>query len=165
MIKRKTEERRQLKLLVTNEQLKERYNIEVSNRYEVLSREESLEEEEELDRDWRILQTALTEPTKEIVPKQERRRRQKWMTEEILDKMDERRRNKDRNTQRYSELNAEIRGECDRAKAKLEPMATQPLRRAATRSLAPTLKPTRIEVAIPNPKGTINTKPLMLLTI
>ena len=45
------EERRQLKLLVTNQQLKESYSIEVENRYEMLRSEESLEDEEELDRD------------------------------------------------------------------------------------------------------------------
>ena len=44
------EERRQLKLLVTNQQIKESYSIEVENRYEVLRSEESLEDEEELDK-------------------------------------------------------------------------------------------------------------------
>ena len=38
------------------------------------------------------------------------------MTEEILDKMDERRRNKERNPQRYEELDLEIRQECNAAK-------------------------------------------------
>ena len=38
------------------------------------------------------------------------------MTEGILDKMDEKRRNKERNPQRYEELELEIRQECNSAK-------------------------------------------------
>ena len=116
LIKRKTEEKRQLNLLTTDQQLKDRYRIEVFNRYEVLNSEEPLHEEEETDRNWRHLQVALKETADEIVPKQERRRRQSWMTEGILDKMDERRRNKERNPQRYEELDLEIRQECNTAK-------------------------------------------------
>ena len=66
--KRKREERRQLKLLLTDEQLKESYRVEVTNRYEVLNSEEPLEREEEADRDWRNLKTAFTEPVNEMVP-------------------------------------------------------------------------------------------------
>ena len=114
--KRKTEERRELKLLRTNNQLREAYELEVANRYEVLNNEEPIEGEEELDREWRVLQLALTETTTKLVPKAERRGRQKWMTEEILEKMEERRISKDRNPQRYEELNLEIRRACDTAK-------------------------------------------------
>ena len=77
LIKRKMEDRRQLKLLVTNQGLRELYRVEVSNRYEVLRNEEPLEGEEELDRDWRTLQSSLKDSTEKLVPKQERRRRQK----------------------------------------------------------------------------------------
>ena len=75
-----------------------------------------MEGEEELDGDWRKLQKSFNETAKELVPKQERRRRQRWMTEEILDKMEERRECKERNHRRYEELNQEIRQNCDTAK-------------------------------------------------
>ena len=75
-----------------------------------------MEEEEETDRNWRNIQLALVEPAKEKVPKQERRGRQRWMTEEILNKMEEKRAIKERNPQRYEELNLEIRQACDEAK-------------------------------------------------
>ena len=81
-----------------------------------MNSEEPLDEEEETDRDWRHIQIAFKETADEIVPKQERRRRQNWMTEGILDKMDEKRRNKERNPQRYEELELEIRQECNTAK-------------------------------------------------
>ena len=64
------------------------------------------------------MKIALTEPANEMVPKQERRGRQKWMTNRILDKMEEKRLNKETNPQRYEELEFEIKEECDRAKEK-----------------------------------------------
>ena len=116
VIRRKREDRREIKQLITNEQLKEAYRIEVENRYEALNSEEPLEGEEEMDREWRYLGAALTETAREMVPKQQRRGRQRWMTEEILDMMEERRTQKERNPQRYVELNLEIRRACDEAK-------------------------------------------------
>ena len=116
VVRKKREERRELKQLITNVQLKEVYRVEVENRYEVLNSEEPLEGEEEMDRDWRHIKTALTETAKEKVPKQERRGRQRWITEEILDKMEEKRTQKERNPQRYEELELEIRQACDGAK-------------------------------------------------
>ena len=62
------------------------------------------------------MQGALTEPAREMVPKRERGRRQRWMTEEILEKMKERRMQKERNPQRYEELNREVRQACNAAK-------------------------------------------------
>ena len=88
----------------------------METRYGVLNSEEPLEVEEETDRRWRCIEAALTEPAKEMVPKQVRRGRQRWMTDEILDKMEEKRAQKDRNPQRYEELNLEIRQACDEAK-------------------------------------------------
>ena len=114
--KTERKERLQLKLLLTDEELKESYRVEVANRYEVLNSEEPLGGEEELDRDWRNLKISFTEPANEMVPKQERRGRQKWMTNRILDMMEERRINKETNPQRYEELNLEIRQACDMAK-------------------------------------------------
>ena len=114
--RRKTNEKLNLKLLTTDEQLKEAYRIEVENRYGVLSNEEPIEGEEELDGEWGRLQGALTEPAREMVPKREGGRRQRWMTEEILNKMKERRLQKDRDPQRYEELNREVRRDCDAAK-------------------------------------------------
>ena len=116
IIRRKVAERLNLKLLQTDNLLKERYRIEVENRYEILNNEEPTDREEELDKDWKRLQKAYNETAKQVVPKRERRQRRRWMTEEILDKMEERRENKDTNPQRYEELNQEIRQECDSAK-------------------------------------------------
>ena len=114
--KRRIEEKLNLKLLINDEQLKETYRIEVENRYGILNNEEPLEEEEEMDADWQKLQKALNDPAKEMVPKTERRGRQRWMTEGILDKMEEKRKCKESNPPRYEELEQEIRQECDTAK-------------------------------------------------
>ena len=116
VIKSRKEERRDLKQLITNEHLKEAYRVEVENRYGVLNSDEPLEEEVEMDREWRNIQISLTKTAKEMVPKQEKMRRQRWMTNEILDKMEERRAQKERNPQRYEEMNWEIRQQCDTAK-------------------------------------------------
>ena len=69
-----------------------------------------------MDGDWRKLQTAFTEPAKEMVPKWDRTGKPGWMTPEILERMEERRVNKERNLQRYEKLNLEIRQACDAVK-------------------------------------------------
>ena len=61
------------------------------------------------------MQDVLVSAAEDIIP-HEKRRRKAWMTDEILDKMEEKKAEKDRNPQRYKELNLEIRQACDEAK-------------------------------------------------
>ena len=44
-----------------------------------------------------------------MIPKVERKQKQKWMTEEILEMLKERRKFKDRNENRYNEINHQIK--------------------------------------------------------
>ena len=81
--------------------MKERYRMEVENKYNLLENEVNIDGEESINRDWRLLQEALNETTVKLVPQKERTRRHNWMTEEILAKMEERRQYKGRNEDRY----------------------------------------------------------------
>ena len=114
--KQKIEPQRDLNLLRKNAEMKERYRIEVENKYNLLENEVNIDGEESINRDWRLLQEALNETTVKLVPQKERTRRHNWMTEEILAKMEERRLCKGRNEDGYREINTEIRQDCDAAK-------------------------------------------------
>ena len=89
--------------------IKERYSVAVRNRFD------ALEEGETGEHQWSRICEALTQAANTVVPKKERKRRQEWMTEEILRKMERRRRNQ-RNRAEYRRLDGEIRRECSAAK-------------------------------------------------
>ena len=85
----------QLQLLRVNNDLRNRYSVEVQNRFDILCNEN--EDNTDANTEWSALQNSLVETANDMIPKVERKKKQKWMTEEILEMMKERRKFKDRN--------------------------------------------------------------------
>ena len=92
-----------------NKNIKEKYTIEVQNRYEAFN---YLEEGE---KDWSKLIECFTDPLEETVPRKVVKSKQKWMTQEILNLMEERRKYK-RDEAAYKTINATIKSKCRIAK-------------------------------------------------
>ena len=79
--------KRELQLLKT-EEVKNQYNLIVSNRYEQLKEEGPVLKQPE--QKWQNLERAVKKGNG-IIPERERIARKEWMTEDILRMMDERR--------------------------------------------------------------------------
>ena len=97
---KKTKAREQIDLdLLKQQEYKERYNIEVRNKYELLIAEETPHqpEPEFIENKRKSTETCLTETLKTSLPKKINRKKQKWITDDILNKMDERKVVKGRN--------------------------------------------------------------------
>ena len=114
IVKKKLEPKREMSVLKKNTELREKYQIEVRNRYEALEEEDLDGEENEIDKRWRMLETALVETAEKLVPAIEKKKKQKWMTDEILGMMEERR--KAKGTSEYEVLDQRIKGKCKQAK-------------------------------------------------
>ena len=116
--KPKTKRRRQWKEINENMELRCQFQQKIKDKYDMIKEEieEQESEEHEIEREWKALQRALVETRDEMVPEEVVRRRQKWMTEEILQKMDERRRCKGIDREKYTRLDQEIKEECLRKK-------------------------------------------------
>ena len=97
---------------------KDRYNIEVRNKYESLNTEEKPQQPkpEFIENKWKSIKTCLTEALKTSVPEKTNRKKQKLITDDILNKMDERKVVKRRNEECYQQLNKEISNDCRVAK-------------------------------------------------
>ena len=95
-----------------------RYNIEVRNKYEFLNAEKTPQqpEPEFIENKWKSTKTCLTEALKTNLPKKTNRKKQKWMTDDILNKLVERKEVKGRNEECYQQLNKEISNDCSLAK-------------------------------------------------
>ena len=93
---------------------KEKYLINVQNKFEILSLE-CMEQyrmettEEKIDNKWQCLKGSINHANK-AAPKKVKRAKQKWMTDEILDLMDQRK--KAKNTPEYSSLKKEVQEKC-----------------------------------------------------
>jgi len=97
--------------MLNKPEIRMEYSIKVKNRFEVL-----LDEGQE--NTWDTMRDILVETAEEIIPKKERRRKTKWMTEEILSKMGDRQKIKQRESNEYKELDRQIKRECREAKEK-----------------------------------------------
>ncbi|GFS06245.1 endonuclease-reverse transcriptase [Elysia marginata] len=73
-----------LDLLTSDTDLCQKYNLKVKNKFEAF---EEINEVEEL---WQQLKRSITEAAKEEIPTKERKTKQKWMTEDILNLVDKR---------------------------------------------------------------------------
>lgn len=111
--KPKTKPKKNIYLLGRDNEMTERYAVEVRNRYAVLKNEAESDGAEE---QWNILAKALQKGVEEVIPDSRGRRKKPWMTEEILDMMVERRRLKGRDQVQYRIKNKEIHRECNRRK-------------------------------------------------
>ena len=77
-----------MKLLETNKEMKERYNIIIHNRYNAIEKISSIDEQ------WQMLKESIQQTSKEIIPEIKKTAKKKWMTEEILKMMELRRKSK-----------------------------------------------------------------------
>ncbi|GFO08669.1 endonuclease-reverse transcriptase [Plakobranchus ocellatus] len=86
-----------------------KYNLKVKNKFKAL---DEIEEVEEL---WQQLKRSITEAAEEEIPTKERKTKQKWMTEDILNLMDKRRKAKGEQGE-YESIHREVRRKCEEAK-------------------------------------------------
>ena len=100
-----------------NPDVNQRYNILVKNRFEALCVNED-EWEDSAQKQWDILSSAISEANTQLIPTKRRAAKRPWMTEEILNMMEERRTWKDRDINKYREVNRNIHKECYKAKEK-----------------------------------------------
>ena len=95
-----------------DENIKNRYNIEVKNTYETLQDIGN----DTAEQHWEKIERAIKRANEIVLPKKEKKVKKLWMTDSILELMDERRKYKDRNNERYKCLNKRIHKECNKAK-------------------------------------------------
>ena len=112
-MKKNKKVRKDWNILRREEEVGVQYAVEVSNKYGILWDEA---EDEGVERCWRVLQDALVSAAEEIIPKEKRRGRKAWMTDEILDLMEKRRKVKNVSEERYRELDRNIRQMCKEKK-------------------------------------------------
>lgn len=104
--------------LKSTPELQEQYNIAVKNKFQVLQEESVMQyryetKNEKIDVKWECIRDSIRHGN-ESLPKQEKKAKQPWMTEEILELMTQRKTKK--NTNLYTKLNAEIQKRCKEAK-------------------------------------------------
>ena len=100
-----------LDCLKSNNEIKEKYQVAVKNRFEIFSKIEDIDEK------WLSFKEAITTAADEIIPKKRPTAKQKWMTDDILKLMDKRRGKKNK-TEEYNMLNIEVIKQCKEAKQK-----------------------------------------------
>ena len=105
----KTAQKLQYFELYKNQKIKEAYAVAVQNRFE------ELEDEEVMDK-WNILKEAMVTAAAEVLPKKERQRKAKWMTDEIVDLMRKRQQVQQRGNTEYKTLDKNIKDKCREAK-------------------------------------------------
>ena len=77
---------------LNEENIKNVFNLELRNTFASLRNEIAEQNpEHNIDTEWEILKTCINHATEVAVPKKERKRRQEWMTDDILDLMERRR--------------------------------------------------------------------------
>ena len=81
-----------LALLKSDRDIREELQIKVKNKFESLEQVDEIEEE--IEEQWGQLRDSIKEAAREEIQKIERKAKQKWMTDDILDLMDGRRRSK-----------------------------------------------------------------------
>lgn len=102
----------QVESLKTNDEIKNKFNIDVRNRFKVLER---ITDTEEL---WKGLKISIQEAMIENIPMKPRKENKKWITVNILELMEKRRQSKRTNVVIYKKLTKEIKKKCIEAKEK-----------------------------------------------
>ena len=118
---KKAKSREQLDLdLLKEYNVKSRYNVEVRNRFESLASEETPQqpEPEHIEQKWSNIKQSINQALTSSLPKRTNRKKQHWMTDDILNKMDKRKEMKGKDEQKYRQLDKEISNECNSAKIK-----------------------------------------------
>ena len=114
--KSKKEEKYELDLL-KQDHYKERFSIEVKNRFDSLMIEENEQVEDDRNRTnkkWQCLKKSIHGAEASVLPKKEGRKDKSWMTQEILDMMEERRVRK--NNPDYKLIDKETKRKCKERK-------------------------------------------------
>ena len=100
-----------VEFLKTNDVLREKFTIDISNRFKVL------DEVTESDEMWDKMKNSINEAMKENIPIKTRKHDKKWITPDILELMDTRRKEK-ANVGKFKTLTKEIKRMCSEAKEK-----------------------------------------------
>jgi hypothetical protein len=82
----------------------------------VILYEEAEDQDESVEKDWQILQEALTGTAENIIPNEQRKGKKGWISDEILNLMEERRSLKNTSEQRYTEMDRKIKQLCTKRK-------------------------------------------------
>ncbi|XP_063589605.1 craniofacial development protein 2-like [Penaeus indicus] len=96
-------------LLQKDNTIKEKYTVEVKNRFSVLEDLDSIEDH------WKGLKVSIMDAANKVLPRVRRTTKKKWMTDEILLLMERRRASKN-NKEAYQHLNKQITIKCNEAK-------------------------------------------------
>ena len=94
--------------LIENNSYTARYNIEIRNRLDALHIEEleqQSDQEEHIEDIWSKVKESIITTAKGLLPLRTKRNRQRWMTDNILNKMDERKAYKNADKNKYNQLN------------------------------------------------------------
>ena len=110
--KPKKNPRFQVHLLKTDTDMQEKFRIMVQNRFEALSESNEITRSEIL---WEQLRSSIMESAEEVIPKAQKNKKKKWMTDDIL-KLTEQRRLKKSHPLEYRSINKEIKKKCSEAK-------------------------------------------------
>ncbi|XP_063601937.1 craniofacial development protein 2-like [Penaeus indicus] len=106
--KGKVTPRMEYNALLKNENIREEYAVAVQNRFKAL--------EDEGKAKWDTFKEATVLVAKELVPKREKKSKNKWMTEDILERMRLRQQIHSRQSDEYKLASKEIRKKCREAK-------------------------------------------------
>jgi len=95
--------------------------VAVDNRFTVLSTdievsEQSPDQNVDVEDMWSTFKSIVMESAEMILPKRMKTKKQKWMTEEIIEMMAERKAMKGRNQEVYDDINRRIQVKCNEAK-------------------------------------------------
>ena len=122
--KRKIEEQLDYNMLKQQE-IKDRYAVEVNNIYNTLNIEEGEQEEsveEEVEKKFNLLKESIHTASKNTLEKKKRKQEKEWMTEEIMKLIEDRKELKkpdqENQTEEYNEIDKKIKDECRLAKDK-----------------------------------------------
>jgi len=84
------------------------YAVAVKNRFEELKNDTAS--------NWDAFKMSLVESAKEILPKKEKKKKSKWISDEILQLMEHRQQITDRNSKEYKDADKNIKNQCRIAK-------------------------------------------------
>ena len=118
--KKKIKDQLDLEML-KQENIQQKYAVEVVNRFNMLSNEEIEQNEDSdevmIDKKWSYFKESIHKATKECVKKKEMKKHKEWMTEEILSMMKERKMVKEGNVEaEYNRIDRRIKNACITAK-------------------------------------------------
>ena len=108
-VKKNVKKKKDWNILRRIDGVKERYTVEVRNRYEKLTDEL---EGEGVEKAWQVLKEALVGAAETIIPKEKKKAKKAWITDEILAMMEERRKAKNQSEELYRELDRRVKRLC-----------------------------------------------------